>query len=154
MQAPLYPVDEEERIEALRALLVLDSPPEERFDCVTCFRATAFQVPIALVSLIDVDRQWFKSAYGLDACETAREVSFCAHAILDDQVFVIEDALRDRRFVDNPLVLAPPHIRFYAGAPLKLKNGHRVGTLRLIRSARAGYGSRNGARMSDRAVNA
>lgn len=132
MQAPLIPHDETARIATLRELLILDTPPEDRFDSITTYAASQFNVPIALVSLVDTDRQWFKSACGLDATETSREISFCGHAILQDGIFEIPDARDDQRFADNPLVTGPPNIRFYAGAPLKMANGQRVGTLCLI----------------------
>lgn len=129
--APLPP-DEPERLRALRALMLLDTTPEERFDRVVAFAAQEFGCPIALVSLVDEHRQWFKARIGLPVCETARDISFCAHAILDDGLFVVPDAAADPRFADNPLVTGEPHIRFYAGAPLCLPSGHRVGTLCLI----------------------
>ena len=129
--API-PIDEEQRLLALRALLVLDTPPEERFDCITRFAASEFGVSVALVSLVDENRQWFKSRTGIDACETARDISFCGHAIEGSGVFVIEDARLDTRFSDNPLVTGDPFIRFYAGAPLILPGGMRVGTLCVI----------------------
>lgn len=113
-------------------LLVLDTEPEEQFDTMTAYCASRFDVEIALVTLVDTDRQWFKSACGLASRETARDVSFCGHAILEDRVMVIPDARADDRFHDNPLVTGPPYIRFYAGAPLVLASGHRVGTLCLI----------------------
>lgn len=131
LTAPL-PADEAPRLAALRALLILDTPPEQRFDRIVAFAAAEFEVPIALISLVDAERQWFKARVGLDACETARGVSFCGHAILSPEVLVIEDAQRDPRFADNPLVVGPPHIRFYAGAPLQLPGGARIGTLCLI----------------------
>lgn len=132
MKTPAIPDNEAERINALRELLILDTNPEDRFDIITTYAAAQFSVPIALVSLIDTDRQWFKSAYGLEAKETSRDISFCGHAILQGEVFEISDATLDPRFMDNPLVTGEPKIRFYAGYPLTLKNGHRVGTLCLI----------------------
>lgn len=132
MFAPPMPPDEARRIESLRSLLILDTPPEKRFDNLTHAALCFFRVEIALVSLVDSNRQWFKSACGLDATETGRDISFCGHAILADEVFVIEDAARDSRFADNPLVIGPPFIRFYAGAPLKMRDGQNVGTLCLI----------------------
>lgn len=132
MQAPETPSNEALRIETLRQFLILDTPPEERFDNLTRAAAAFFRVEIAVVSLVDVNRQWFKSICGLDVAETPRDISFCGHAILQDQVMMIEDALLDERFVDNPLVTGEPKIRFYAGAPLKAKNGVNVGTLCLI----------------------
>jgi GAF domain-containing protein len=125
------PPDEPQRLEALRRLLILDTPPEERFDRIVRFAAEEFDAPIALVSLVDRDRQWFKARVGLEVCETSRDAAFCAHAILEPEVMVVEDALADPRFADNPLVLGPPHIRFYAGSPLVV-DGRRVGTLCVI----------------------
>lgn len=132
MIAPQVPDNESERLETLRALQLLDSPGEERFDRVTRLAKRLFDVPIALVSLVDAERQWFKSRQGLDAVETPREISFCAHAILENGTFVIENALQDERFADNPLVTEEPKIRFYAGQPLSASNGCKVGTLCLI----------------------
>ncbi|MET0209459.1 MAG: GAF domain-containing protein [Burkholderiaceae bacterium] len=133
MLTPTLPADEPERLAALRELLLLDTPPEARFDRIVQFAAAEFDVPIALLSLVDAERQWFKAKVGLDVCETSREVSFCAHAISREGLFVIEDALADERFFDNPLVTGAPAIRFYAGAPLRLAAGtSAVGTLCLI----------------------
>lgn len=129
MRAPNIPTWESERIEALLKLEVLDTDPEERFDRITRLLSRLLNVPIALVSLIDKDRQWFKSNVGLDASETERDISFCGHAILNDETFVIEDASQDPRFHDNPLVTGYPNIRFYAGRPIKTNSGYRVGTL-------------------------
>jgi phosphoribosyl 1,2-cyclic phosphodiesterase/DNA-binding response OmpR family regulator len=126
--APLPP-DEERRLQALWACGVLDTEAEERFDRFTRIAAALFDVPIALVSLVDRDRQWFKSRRGLDARETPRDSAFCAHAILGDDVLQVPDALQDDRFADNPLVTGEPRVRFYAGAPLTLKNGTHAGTL-------------------------
>lgn len=128
LQAPV-PVDEQDRVAALHALQVLDTPPEERFDRLTRLLARLFQVPMAYVSLVDGERQWFKSACGMGVAETPRAVSFCAHAILSDQALVVPDATRDERFHDNPLVTGAPGIRFYAGHPLLSADGHRIGTL-------------------------
>nr|WP_308936692.1 sensor domain-containing diguanylate cyclase [Duganella radicis] len=110
----------------------MDTPAEERFDRVTRMARRMFRVPVALVSLVDENRQWFKSAQGIDTCETPRSVSFCGHAILGDDIFVIPNALQDPRFADNPLVTGDPHIRFYAGCPLRSAGGVKVGTLCLI----------------------
>jgi len=127
------PPNEAERLAALYALLLLDTPPEERFDKIVAFAAEEFDVPIALISLLDTDRQWFKAAIGLGTtCETGRDISFCGHAIMRAEIMVVEDALLDQRFADNPLVTGPPHIRFYAGAPLILSNGYALGTLCII----------------------
>ena len=132
MQEPPRPANEPDRLQALRQLLILDTPPEERFDRLTAFAAQEFDVPTALVSLIDDDRQWFKSRVGVDSCETPRSISFCGHAILQDDIMVVPDVNQDERFIDNPLVTGEPHIQFYAGAPLKLPGGQNVGTLCLI----------------------
>lgn len=132
MQPPEIPDTEGERIAELRSLLLLDSSPEERFDRITRVAKQLFNVPIALVSLIDTERQWFKSSVGLDATETGRDISFCGHAILADDVFIIENAAEDERFSDNPLVTEGPEIRFYAGAPLAMPSGNNLGTLCII----------------------
>lgn len=132
MIKPPTPVGEATRIGTLRALDILDTAPEERFDRLTRLAKRLFGVPIALVSLVDANRQWFKSCVGLSANETSREISFCGHAILGDEILQIPDALLDERFFDNPLVVGDPHIRFYAGCPLKAPNGSRLGTLCLI----------------------
>ena len=128
------PADDAQRLDALRALLILDTPPEQRFDRIVQFAADEFDIPIVLVSLVDAKRQWFKARVGLDACETDRESSFCGHAIQRPELFIVENALDDERFFDNPLVTGAPHIRFYAGAPLQLPGGEIVGTLCLIDS--------------------
>lgn len=132
MQAAPLPDNEAERLAALRALLILDTPPEQRFDKIVEFAASEFDVPIALISLIDKERQWFKARVGLPVCETGRDISFCGHAIMAADIMVVPDALRDARFADNPLVTGEPGIRFYAGAPLILPSGAALGTLCLI----------------------
>lgn len=132
MLKPQLPTNEAERIATLHDLLVLDTDSEARYDGITAYAAATFNVPIALVSLVDKDRQWFKSRYGLEVCETSREISFCAHAILRDEILEIYDARNDAGFSDNPLVTGEPFIRFYAGAPLTMDNGQHVGTLCLI----------------------
>jgi PAS domain S-box-containing protein len=132
MLPPPNPPDETFRLASLRGLGILDTPPEERFDRVTRLAALVFEVPIALVSLVDANRQWFKSCIGLDVSETSREISFCGHAILSDEALVIPNALADAKFADNPLVTGPPDIRFYAGFPLGDANGQKLGTLCII----------------------
>lgn len=134
MTAPERPVEERRRLATLRTLGLLDTPAEERFDRITRLAQRLFDVPIALVSLIDEDRQWFKSRQGLDVEETSREVSFCGHAILGDDVMQIPDATVDPRFTDNPLVLGDPRIRFYAGCPIAAPDGSKLGTLCVIDS--------------------
>lgn len=132
MQAPATLPDEAERLAALRALNLLDTPAEERFDRFTRLVKRMFDVPIALVSLVDENRQWFKSRDGLALAEGPRDTSFCGHAICADGILVIPDATLDVRFHDNPLVTGDPHIRFYAGRPLSAPGGHKIGTLCLI----------------------
>ncbi|MCD4483414.1 GAF domain-containing protein [Chromobacterium vaccinii] len=132
MLSPPLPSNEKERIQALQELLILDTPPEDRFDILTTYCRSRFDVDIALISLVDQKRQWFKSRSGLDASETPREISFCGHAILQSEVMEVRDAQKDERFADNPLVTGDPNIRFYAGAPLILAKGHRIGTLCII----------------------
>ena len=124
--------DEQARLEALRSLNILDTLPEDRFDTLARMAKRLFGVPIALVSLIDEDRQWFKSCLGLSVSETPRDISFCGHAILGNDLFIIPNAIEDDRFSDNPLVLSDPHIRFYAGCPLRAPNGYKIGTLCII----------------------
>jgi GAF domain-containing protein len=132
MQTPAIPASEQQRLAALYELLLLDTPPEQRFDTIVDFAASEFDVPICLITLLDHERQWFKARVGLDVCSTPRDISFCGHAILQPHVMVVPDAVADPRFADNPLVLSEPHIRFYAGAPLALPSGHAVGTLCII----------------------
>lgn len=132
MIEPKTPENEAERLHALRALQILDTSDEERFDRVTRMAKRMFGVSISLVSLVDEDRQWFKSKQGLDAPETPRDISFCGHAINQEGLFIIPDTLEDERFFDNPLVTEAPNIRFYAGYPLKIRQGVNIGTLCLI----------------------
>lgn len=132
MMKPKIPQNEAERLHALRTLQILDTSHEERFDRVTRMAKRMFGVSISLVSLIDEDRQWFKSKQGLAVPETPREISFCGHAINQDGLFIIPDAAEDERFANNPLVVDAPNIRFYAGYPLKLRKGINIGTLCLI----------------------
>ena len=132
MIKPAIPSNEAERLHALRTLNILDTSHEERFDRVTRMAKRMFNVSISLVSLIDEDRQWFKSKQGLEASETPRDISFCGHAINQDGLFIIPNAVEDERFHDNPLVTDAPHIRFYAGYTLKIRTGLNIGTLCLI----------------------
>ncbi len=129
MLKPHLPSNEADRLRLLESLNILDTPPEERFDRLTRIAQHILQVPITLVSLLDAERQWFKSRQGLNAPETPREISFCGHAILGTGTMIVPDAMADARFADNPLVIEEPKIRFYAGAPLRLSNGLALGTL-------------------------
>lgn len=140
MLIPLRPSDEAFRVEALRRLRLLDTPPEPRFDRIVRLAARLFGVRTALVSLVDSERQWFKAKVGLEACETPRDISFCGHAILDSGGLVVEDAHHDPRFADNPLVTGPPYIRFYAGAPIHGPEGLPLGTLCLLDSGPRAFG--------------
>ncbi len=131
-QAAPFPANEAQRLQSLYRLAILDVPAQERFDRITRIAARVFDVPIALISLIDIDRQWFKSRAGTVAAQTSRDASFCAHAILQPRTLVVPDALADDRFADNPLVLSEPRVRFYAGHPISAPDGNPVGTLCLI----------------------
>jgi diguanylate cyclase (GGDEF)-like protein len=132
MQLPQIPNNELQRLVTLRALNVLDSKAEERFDRITRLTQRIFNLPTCVITLVDAERQWFKSRQGLAVSETSRDISFCGHAINQNGVFIIEDTLKDPRFSDNPLVIQAPFIRFYAGYPLTINNEYRVGTLCLI----------------------
>ncbi|MEP6390343.1 MAG: ATP-binding protein [Halioglobus sp.] len=132
MNRPALPISEHSRLEALKKYKVLDTLPEDIYDDLVFIASHIFSVPIALVSFVDDDRQWFKSKIGLDVMETPREISFCGHAILQDDLFIVEDTLIDERFQDNPLVTRDPNIRFYAGAPIKTKSGENMGTICII----------------------
>lgn len=125
-------LDNPERLDALGSLGILDTPSEQRFDRFTRIAAASLQVPIALVSLVDANRQWFKSRVGLQAMQTSRSIAFCAHAVASRAFLVIEDASAHPRFKDNPLVTGSPFIRFYAGVPLFSREGHALGTFCLI----------------------
>lgn len=132
MEAPLYPPNEARRVAMLRALDLLDTPSEPVFDSITRLASRLMGTPIALISLVDADRQWFKSKVGMDATQTPREEAFCAHAILGTQAFVVPDAHLDERFADNPCVTGPADVRAYAGIPLLTSEGLALGTLCVI----------------------
>jgi diguanylate cyclase (GGDEF)-like protein len=135
MIKPEIPENESERLHALKTLQILDTTHEERFDRVTRMAKRIFGVSISLVSLIDQDRQWFKSKQGFEATEMPRDISFCGHAINQDGLFIVPNASKDERFFDNPLVTSAPNIRFYAGYPLKIRGGLNIGTLCLLDEA-------------------
>jgi phosphoribosyl 1,2-cyclic phosphodiesterase/CheY-like chemotaxis protein len=128
------PPDEEERLAAVYRLGLLDTDAEERFDRHARIAAAAFGAPIALVTLIDRERQWYKAHYGFDFSETSRDMGFCSHAILQSEPLVVNDALRDDRFAENPVVIGEPHVRFYAGIPLHTADGARVGAFCIVDS--------------------
>jgi GAF domain-containing protein len=129
---PPIPPNEAERLRALRLFRILDSGSEKAFDDLTRLAAAICEAPISLITLVDEDRQWFKSRVGVGVTQTSREVAFCAHAILQNDVFVVEDASTDPRFATNALVTSDPSIRFYAGAPLIVGDGLSLGTLCVI----------------------
>ncbi|MDX6271230.1 MAG: hypothetical protein QOD28_2453 [Acidobacteriota bacterium] len=126
------PANEAARLEVLHEFKVLDTDPEQTFDDITRLAAYICHTPIAIITLVDAHRQWFKSRVGLSFSETARDVSFCAHAIKQPGPLVVRDALDDERFRNNPLVTADPYIRFYAGSPLTTVEGFSLGTLCVI----------------------
>lgn len=128
MSAPV-PKNEKKRLKVLWQYEVLDTVPEEVFDDLTDLAAHICETPIALISLVDEDRQWFKSKIGMTISETSRDVSFCAHAITSEGLLIVPDATKDKRFKDNPLVAGGQRIRFYAGSPLITPDGHALGTL-------------------------
>ncbi|PHV10989.1 GAF domain-containing protein [Chitinimonas sp. BJB300] len=132
MEKPALPENEIARITSLRNMRLLDTPDEATFDRITRIAKSLFDVPIALVSIVDVNRQWFKSCIGLPVRETGRDISFCGHTILRNETMVVADPLLDSRFADNPLVTGEPRIRFYAGYPIRNSEGFAIGTLCII----------------------
>lgn len=134
MQSPSIPHNEQARLRALRQYRILDTLPEPLFDDITLLASQICETPIASITLVDAHRQWFKSIRGINATETSRDVSFCAHAILGNEVFEVPNATEDIRFFDNPLVTNDPNIRFYAGTPLITGLGFSLGTLCVIDS--------------------
>lgn len=132
MKVAPVPVNEQERLDELTNSMILDSPPEPEFDSLTELASQICETPIAVISLVDSARQWFKSHYGLEECETSREIAFCSYTILTDEHFVVEDALQDERFRRNPLVMGPLQIRAYLGYPIISSKGHRLGSFAVI----------------------
>ncbi len=132
MKKPEIPLNESERLKALSEYRILGTKPEESFDDITKIASLTCETPIALLSLVDSNRQWFKAKVGIEAKETVRDWSFCAHAIHSSEPLIVEDALNDDRFFDNPLVKGEPKIRLYAGFPLQNDSNHRIGTLCVI----------------------
>ena len=132
MEPPKIPDNESRRMTALKKLNILDTPIQESFERITRITKALFDVPIVSFTLVDSDRQWFKSVQGLDLCEGPRKISFCGHVINQDELFIINDTHLDPRFADNPYVTGEPHIRFYAGYPVHAEDGSKIGSLCLI----------------------
>jgi len=132
MSAPIFATNESARLSDLRSYKILDTDPEKSFDDLTLLASYICRTPMALISLVDADRQWFKSRVGVSITETAREVSFCARAIEHSDLLIVPDATKDERFKANPLVVSEPKIRFYAGAPFRSSSGYALGTLCVI----------------------
>lgn len=132
MNAPTLQKDDAGRVAALEKYAILDTDPEQTFDDLTLLASFICKTPIALISLVDEKRQWFKSRVGITDSETSRDIAFCSRAIQQSDLFIVPDALEDDRFRNNPLVISEPHIRFYAGAPLINEDGYALGTLCVV----------------------
>ncbi len=128
MAAAPHPTNEADRLRAVQRYAILDTPPEESFDRIVSLASLVFEVPIVLIDIVASERQWVKASHGLNVTEVDRHIAFCAHAIVSDDVLVVEDTLQDPRFADNPCVTGEPRIRFYAGAPLRTVDGYNLGT--------------------------
>lgn len=139
VEVPAKPFDELQRLHSLKTLNLLYTPLDKSLERITRLAKIFFKIPIVAISLIDTEVQWFKSIQGLDICDTTRDVSFCGHAILQDDIFIINDAFSDLRFLDNPLVKSEPNIRFYAGYPIRSIDGYKIGTLCIIDSKSREY---------------
>ena len=146
------PAHEAERLRALKRYNILETPPEESFDRITRLAAELFDVPTVLLSLIEENRQWFKSRFCFSGESTDREVAFCAHAIMQEEPLVVENATEDPRFADNPLVTGQPGIRFYAGASLTTPDGFNIGTLCVIDTKPRSFGEKQVRQLSDLAA--
>ena len=129
MQKAPIPGNEKERLESLKKMGILDTKPEPRFDRITREAAGSLRVPISTISIIDSNREWYKSCHGLNQTEGSRDVSFCGHAMLAREIYIVEDTTKNEIFADNPMVVGPPFIRFYAGIALHNKNGFPIGVL-------------------------
>ena len=149
MKTPAVPANEPQRLSELHALKILNTPAEERFDRLTRLAKRLFNVSVSVVSLLDAEHQWFKSGEGITASQTTRDISFCGHAILQDEVMIVADAREDERFHDNPLVTGEPYVRFYAGCPLHAPNGAKVGTLCILDSQLRTFGQENAIALRD-----
>src|SRR5467141_1270186 len=132
MGTPMMSTNDAARVDALQKYAILDSEPEQAFDDLTLLASYVCKTPMALISLVDENRQWFKAKVGISATETSRDIAFCSTAIQQPDVFVVPDALQDERFRTNPLVVSDPHIRFYAGVPLINEDGYALGTLCVV----------------------